>query len=105
MTLLMWRNHFTCDILAENGSAHIESLCKWGPSTFTHAHARAAERPAAGGERDAGAGRPDLGGRVRALQAARARDGAATDLSTDLLAAPHAATGSAARRAMTGGAP
>lgn len=36
MTLLMWRNHFTCDILAENGSAHIESLCKWGPSTFTH---------------------------------------------------------------------
>jgi len=36
MTLLMWRNHFTCDILAENGSVHIESLCKWGPSTFTH---------------------------------------------------------------------
>lgn len=36
MTLCMWRNHFTCDILAENGSAHIESLCKWGPSKFTH---------------------------------------------------------------------
>ena len=36
MTLLMWRNHFTCDILAEHGSAHIDSLCKWGPSTFTH---------------------------------------------------------------------
>lgn len=35
MTLLMWRNHFTCDILAENGTAHIESLCKWGPSRFT----------------------------------------------------------------------
>jgi scyllo-inositol 2-dehydrogenase (NADP+) len=35
MTLLMWRNHFTCDILAERGSAHIESLCKWGPSRFT----------------------------------------------------------------------
>ncbi|WP_227421963.1 Gfo/Idh/MocA family protein [Pacificispira spongiicola] len=35
MTLLQWRNHFTCDILAENGTAHIESLCKWGPSTFT----------------------------------------------------------------------
>lgn len=34
MTLLMWRNHFTCDVLGENGSAHIESLCKWGPSTF-----------------------------------------------------------------------
>lgn len=36
MTLLSWRNHFTCDIFAEKGSAHIESLCKWGPSTFTH---------------------------------------------------------------------
>ena len=36
MTLLMWRNHFTCDVLAENGTAHIQSLCKWGPSTFTH---------------------------------------------------------------------
>ncbi|CAA7612108.1 Gfo/Idh/MocA family protein [Magnetospirillum sp. UT-4] len=35
MTLCMWRNHFTCDILAEKGSAHIESLCKWGPATFT----------------------------------------------------------------------
>jgi len=35
MTLLMWRNHFTCDILAEKGSAHIESLCKWGPAKFT----------------------------------------------------------------------
>ncbi|MDB2324252.1 Gfo/Idh/MocA family oxidoreductase [Alphaproteobacteria bacterium] len=36
MTMLMWRNHFTCDVIAENGSAHIESLCKWGPSIFTH---------------------------------------------------------------------
>ncbi len=35
MTLLMWRNHFTCDILAEHGTAHITSLCKWGPTTFT----------------------------------------------------------------------
>jgi scyllo-inositol 2-dehydrogenase (NADP+) len=35
MTLLMWRNHFTCDILAEKGTAHIASLCKWGPTTFT----------------------------------------------------------------------
>ena len=34
MTLLMWRNQFTCDILAERGTAHIESLCKWGPATF-----------------------------------------------------------------------
>jgi len=36
MTLLSWRNHFTCDVLAEHGSAHIRSLCKWGPSSFTH---------------------------------------------------------------------
>lgn len=36
MTLLMWRNHFTCDILAERGSAHIRSLCKWGPARFIH---------------------------------------------------------------------
>src|SRR5579862_301865 len=35
MTLLSWRNHFTCDVFAEAGSAHIESLCKWGPTTFT----------------------------------------------------------------------
>jgi predicted dehydrogenase len=35
MTLLSWRNHFTCDVFAENGSAHISSLCKWGPSEFT----------------------------------------------------------------------
>jgi predicted dehydrogenase len=36
MTLLSWRNHFTCDLLAEKGTAHIDSLCKWGPTTFTH---------------------------------------------------------------------
>ena len=35
MPLLMWRNHFPCDVLAEKGRAHIESLCKWGPSKFT----------------------------------------------------------------------
>ena len=34
MTLLNWRNHFYCDILAEKGSAHIRSLCKWGPAEF-----------------------------------------------------------------------
>lgn len=34
MTLLNWRNHFYCDILADKGSAHIRSLCKWGPSEF-----------------------------------------------------------------------
>lgn len=34
MTLLSWRNHFQADVLAEKGSAHIDSLCKWGPSRF-----------------------------------------------------------------------
>jgi len=35
ISLLSWRNHFYADIFAEKGSAHITSLCKWGPSTFT----------------------------------------------------------------------
>ena len=34
ITLLSWRNHFTADVFGEDGSAHIESLCKWGPSSF-----------------------------------------------------------------------
>ena len=34
VTLLSWRNHHYTDIYAEKGSAHISSLCKWGPSTF-----------------------------------------------------------------------
>ena len=35
MTLCMWKNHFSCDLIGEKGSAHISSLCKWGPSTLT----------------------------------------------------------------------
>jgi predicted dehydrogenase len=35
VTLLSWRNHHYTDVFAEKGSAHISSLCKWGPSTFT----------------------------------------------------------------------
>ena len=35
ITLLSWRNDFTCDVFAEQGTAHIRSLCKWGPCTFT----------------------------------------------------------------------
>ena len=34
MTFCMWKNFFSCDILAEKGTAHIFSLCKWGPSKF-----------------------------------------------------------------------
>ena len=35
ISLLMWKNHFSADLIAKNGSAHISSLCKWGPSKFT----------------------------------------------------------------------
>jgi scyllo-inositol 2-dehydrogenase (NADP+) len=34
IALVSWRNHFTADVYGEYGSAHIESLCKWGPATF-----------------------------------------------------------------------
>jgi len=35
MSYVCWKNNFTCDIFFEKGSAHLESLCKWGPSSFT----------------------------------------------------------------------
>jgi scyllo-inositol 2-dehydrogenase (NADP+) len=35
MTLLSWKNTFRLDLFAEKGSAHIDCLCKWGPSTLT----------------------------------------------------------------------
>jgi predicted dehydrogenase len=34
-TLLSWRNNFAADVFAEKGQANIQSLCKWGPSTFS----------------------------------------------------------------------
>ena len=37
-TYLCWRNTFTVDVLGELGSAHIDGLCKWGPSTLTLRH-------------------------------------------------------------------
>ncbi len=35
MTMLSWRNTFRFDLFAENGSLHIDCLCKWGVSTYT----------------------------------------------------------------------
>ena len=35
LTMLSWRNTFRFDLFAEHGSAHIDCLCKWGPSTYT----------------------------------------------------------------------
>lgn len=34
-TLLSWRNTFRLDVFGELGSAHIDCLCKWGPSVLT----------------------------------------------------------------------
>jgi len=34
-TFLSWRNTFGLDVYGELGSAHIQCLCKWGPSTLT----------------------------------------------------------------------
>ena len=34
MTLCMWKNSFTCDVIASRGSAHLNSLCKWSASNF-----------------------------------------------------------------------
>jgi predicted dehydrogenase len=33
-TLLSWRNTFQLDLFGEHGSAHIDCLCKWGPSSL-----------------------------------------------------------------------
>ena len=33
-TLISWRNTFTFDVFGDRGSAHINGLCKWGPSTL-----------------------------------------------------------------------
>lgn len=34
-SLLSWRNTFRLDVLGTEGSAHVDGLCKWGPSTLT----------------------------------------------------------------------
>lgn len=34
VSLLSWKNDFICDVIGSKGSAHISSLCKWGPSKF-----------------------------------------------------------------------
>ncbi len=35
LTYCMWKNDFTCDLLAKNGSVHINSLVKWRPSNLS----------------------------------------------------------------------
>ena len=51
MTLLMWRNHFTCDILAEKRLGAHRVAVQMGAVALHPAHARPAERPPAGGDR------------------------------------------------------
>jgi len=34
LTYCMWKNNFFCDIIAEKGSIHMSSLCKWGKATL-----------------------------------------------------------------------
>ena len=34
-SLISWRNDFTFEVFGERGSAHINGLCKWGPSRLT----------------------------------------------------------------------
>tara|TARA_B100001029_G_C15054393_1_gene453200 strand:- start:1089 stop:1991 length:903 start_codon:yes stop_codon:yes gene_type:complete len=36
MTMCMWKNTFTCDVLASKGSAHLNSLCKWGRNSLIY---------------------------------------------------------------------
>ena len=36
MTLCMWKNTFLCDVIASKGSAHLNSLCKWGKNSFCY---------------------------------------------------------------------
>ena len=34
-SLISWQNSFTIDIFGQNGSAHVNGLCKWGASKFS----------------------------------------------------------------------
>lgn len=34
VTYCSWKNTFSCEIYGENGSIHVSSLCKWGPSSL-----------------------------------------------------------------------
>ena len=34
MSMCMWKNTLRCDIIGSRGSIHLDSLCKWGPSSL-----------------------------------------------------------------------
>ena len=83
MTLLMWRNHFTCDVLAEKGSAHIASLCKWGPASFLKRTRVLPSGPPAEDEVTLVEGDPTWALEYAHFKAL-AKSGASSDLSSDL---------------------
>lgn len=35
VSLLSWRNNFKAELIGSEGSIHLESLCKWGPTSLT----------------------------------------------------------------------
>ena len=36
MSLCMWKNTFTCDLIGSKGSVHLDSLCKWSKSSLSY---------------------------------------------------------------------
>ena len=36
MSLCMWKNTFSCDVIGSRGSAHLDSLCKWSRNEFIY---------------------------------------------------------------------
>jgi predicted dehydrogenase len=82
MTLLSWRNHFTCDLFAEKGSAHIRSLCNGVRPPSRCARACCLRAPAEDYD-TLEQPDPDLGSRVRAFQVA-VREPRPADLARDL---------------------
>ena len=36
MSLCMWKNTFSCDVIGSKGSAHLDSLCKWSKNEFIY---------------------------------------------------------------------
>ena len=36
MSLCMWKNTFSCDVIGSKGSAHLNSLCKWSRNEFIY---------------------------------------------------------------------
>ena len=70
MTLLSWRNHFTCDVFAETGQRAYQFAVQMGAVRIHPSQAGAAERPAARAIGDARSGRSHLGARIRTFQSA-----------------------------------